>query len=380
MIVSSRKHQLRELGGGDDDPGVAWCRAKCRGLTRPGAVLFHAPSFAFQAAGGGENQLIQTGRHLEALGIDVRLFSCWSDRLEEARLLHLFGMSYEGLELARIAEARQIPVVLSPICWIEPAAMAALASGRVRGALERAKWALKIAVPRWPCWRRELLDRSCAILPNSQAEGKQLVAYFGADARRIHVIPNGVSPRFAGASPERFGTRFGTEPFVLFVGRIEPRKNVLGLVSTVRALGLPLVAIGVAPPGHEAYEAVCRRAGGSAVRWLGPVAHDDPLLASAYAAARVFALPSWFETPGLAALEAALAGTAVVITPLGCTREYFGDRVEYARPDRPRALRRVLERAWLLGASPELKAEVAARYLWSHVAARTAEVYDKVVH
>ncbi len=33
--------------------------------------------------------------------------------------------------------------------------------------------------------------------------------------------------------------------------------------------------------------------------------HDDPLLASAYAAARVFALPSWFETPGLAALEAA---------------------------------------------------------------------------
>ena len=48
--------------------------------------------------------------------------------------------------------------------------------------------------------------------------------------------------------------------------------------------------------------------GGEAVRWLGASDHDDPLLASAYAAARVFALPSWFETPGLAALEAALAG------------------------------------------------------------------------
>ena len=76
----------------------------------------------------------------------------------------------------------------------------------------------------------------------------------------------------------------------------------------------------------------CRRAGEGLVAWLGRLDHDDPLLASAYAAARVFALPSWFETPGLAALEAALAGCAVVITPYGSTREYFGGLVAYARP------------------------------------------------
>ena len=74
--------------------------------------------------------------------------------------------------------------------------------------------------------------------------------------------------------------------------------------------------------------------------------HDDPLLASACAAARVFALPSWFETPGLAALEAALAGCAVVITPFGSPREYFGDLVEYARPDRPGEVSRALGRCW----------------------------------
>ena len=44
------------------------------------------------------------------------------------------------------------------------------------------------------------------------------------------------------------------------------------------------------------------------VSWLGRLDHHDPLLASAYAAARVFALPSWFETPGLAALEAGPGG------------------------------------------------------------------------
>src|SRR4051795_3125182 len=99
-------------------------------------------------------------------------------------------------------------------------------------------------------------------------------------------------------------------------------------------------------PGHGGCAGPCRGWGGGSVRWLGTGEHEDPILASAYASARVFALPSWFETPGLAALEAALAGCAVVVTPFGCTREYFGDWVLYARPDRPRAIARALVRAW----------------------------------
>ena len=90
-------------------------------------------------------------------------------------------------------------------------------------------------------------------------------------------------------------------------------------------------------------------------------------------------LPSWFETPGLAALEAALAGTAVVLTPNGCTREYFGDRVEYARPNRPREVAQSLDRAWNEGPSPGLKAWIGSHYPWTVVAKRTAEAYDHVM-
>jgi glycosyltransferase involved in cell wall biosynthesis len=344
----------------------------------PGSVVFHAPSSVFQAPGGGENQLVQTGRHLEALGVRVRLFFPWIDRLEEARLLHLFGMSREGLELARVARARGLRVVLSTICWVEPRAIAALAPGAARAAWDLAKWGVKVVAPRWPSWRRKLLELADAILPNSRAEARQLVRLFGADARRIHVVPNGVSSGFETAEPGRFRAEHSTEDFVLFVGRIEPRKNVLGLIRAIRPLGLSLWVIGEAPPGHEGYAEACRRAGGTSVRWLGARGHDDPLLASAYAAARVFALPSWFETPGLAALEAALAGCAVVITPFGCTREYFGDRVEYARPDRVREIRRAIQRAWTMGADPRLSAHVGSQYLWTDVAQRTAEVYDQV--
>src|SRR5262245_52257798 len=68
---------------------LRWLAARSRGSIAGGAVMLHAPSFAFQAPGGGENQLIQTGRHLEALGTPIRLFSAWTDRIERARLLHL---------------------------------------------------------------------------------------------------------------------------------------------------------------------------------------------------------------------------------------------------------------------------------------------------
>jgi glycosyltransferase involved in cell wall biosynthesis len=106
--------------------------------------------------------------------------------------------------------------------------------------------------------------------------------------------------------------------------------------------------------------------------------HHDPLLSSAYAAARVFALPSWFETPGLAALEAALAGSPVVITPYGSTRDYFGDLVEYARPDREAEITRAVARCWEEGADPRLSRRIAADYLWPKVAQSTAEAYDQV--
>jgi hypothetical protein len=68
----------------------------------------------------------------------------------------------------------------------------------------------------------------------------------------------------------------------------------------------------------------------------------------------------------------------VVVTPYGCAQEYFGGRVEYARPDRPAEVARALERAWRDGPDPRLAAHVASRFLWPEVARQTAGVYDQV--
>jgi len=357
---------------------ASWLASRCRGDCPAGAVFLHAPAVAFQSPGGGENQLVQTARHLEALEIGVRMFSPWTDRLEDARLLHLFGMSREGLELARLARTRGVPVVLSPICWYEPRALVALETHLARKAAGLAAWCLRRVTHRIPSWRRELLHLADFALPNSRAEADQLTRLFGVPPRRIHIVPNGVLPAFGTAAPEPFRERWGPDPFVLSVGRIEPRKNTLGLVRAVRRLGLPLVVVGEPAPGYRGYAQECRRAGEGLVTWLGWLDHHDPVLASAYAAARVFALPSWFETPGLAALEAALAGCAVAITPYGSTRDYFGGLAAYARPDRPEEVRHALKTCWEEGPDPRLAPWVATHYLWPNVAQITAEVYDRV--
>jgi glycosyltransferase involved in cell wall biosynthesis len=357
---------------------AAWLAARSRGECPDGAVFLHAPSGAFQAPGGGENQLIQTGRHLEAHDVRVRLFSPWTDRLESARLLHLFGMSREGLDLVRLARSRGVPVAISPICWYQARTIAALEPDLPRKVAGLSALCVRSIAPRIPSWRRELLHLADAVLPNSRSEAGQLARLFGVPPGRIRVVPNGVLPAFGTASPEAFRDRWGADPFVLSVGRIEPRKNTLGLIQAIRPLGLPLIHIGDPVPGRGDYFRDCRRAGEGFVTWLEQLDHDDPLLASTYSAARVFALPSWFETPGLAALEAALAGCAVATTPFGSTREYFGDLAVYARPHRPEEIRRAIRICWDRGPDPRLAPRVATHYLWPNVAQITAEVYDQV--
>src|SRR5205823_4818625 len=63
----------RSTAGSRSGPSTtsAWLASRSRGESPPGAVLLHAPSTAFQAPGGGENQLVQTARHLEALEVPI---------------------------------------------------------------------------------------------------------------------------------------------------------------------------------------------------------------------------------------------------------------------------------------------------------------------
>lgn len=355
-----------------------WLRQRTRGRMARDCVLLHAPAQVFQAPGGGENQLVRTARELERLGVSTRPFVPWHDRLERASVLHLFGMSREGLELARVARARSVPVVLSTICWLDARAAWSLAPNSGRAILGVLGLTARRICSRCPSWRRELVHLADRLLPNSQAEAHQLIRYLGVRPEQITVVPNGFDERILDGDARRFRARHGDQPFVLFAGRLEPRKNLLRLIESARSEGLKLVVAGGEVPGWENYARSCRDAGGEQVTWLGRLDPGSGDLADAFSAARVFALPSWFETPGLAALEAAAAGCSIVITPRGCAREYFGDWARYASPGCQRSIRQALREAWRTPAPSELADRVQRCYSWAAIARQVQEVYDHV--
>jgi glycosyltransferase involved in cell wall biosynthesis len=141
--------------------------------------------------------------------------------------------------------------------------------------------------------------------------------------------------------------------------------------------GLPLILVG--HRRDQAYADQVFAEGGARVRYLGPLDHDDPRLASAMAACAAFVLPSTIETPGLAALEAAACGAPVVITSEGSTREYFADYAHYVDPADPADIRRGLDCALAQGRNPALRPHVTGRFTWPAVTADLARVYRLVL-
>lgn len=342
------------------------------------AAFFTYPS-AFQNIGGGEIQLLKTKEYLEREGVTVDLFDLWKHRIEDYDLLHIFGSVKECLGLARTAKANKTAVLVSPVFWSD-LRRALFADG---SALERTGMALrhltKVLCPFFPSSRRKLLSLADGILPNSEMERRQIARLFAIPLRKIHVVPNAVEASFAAAEIGAFRFRFGQDPFILSVGRIEPRKNQLNLIRAIRRMGRRLVLIGSAVSGTEAYDARCRLEGEGFTTFIPTLGHDDPLLASAYAACEIFVLPAWFETPGLAALEAALAGCRVAVTSGGSTREYFGEEVDYLNPADVADIQAAIQRALQRTSSSALRARVLENFTWKQTARKTLEVYQSVL-
>ena len=333
---------------------------------------------AMSAPGGGEVQMLATAKALSQIGLRARLWRPWEDRLATADCLHLFGSLPEHIPLIEWAHGQGVRVLLSTIAWFDLGGYWRGAETLAGSLLAAGRFTLRSACPGLPSWRRRLYHGVDMLLPNSSAEARQLTRLFQVPAERIHIVPNGADARFAAADPGPFIEKYGRRGFVLSVGRIEPRKNQLGLLRALKGTNMPIVVIGDPVPGHEAYYNACRQEAGPNVRFIGHIGHDDPLLASAYGACRCLALASWFETPGLAAIEAAMSGVPLVLPRAGSASEYFGNQALYVRPKKPAEIRHAVQRAFDAGRDAALARRVRDQFTWRAVASATLQAYNKL--
>lgn len=342
-------------------------------------IAFYVYPTAFQSPGGGEVLLLKTKEYLEKAGVSVKLLDPWHDKLRDFDLLHTFGSVKDALPMMEAARRAGIKNVLSTVCWYNwKSAWGTYPDFKTR-LLSLARHGAKCWFPGLPSQRKRMMEISDLLLPNSESEAGQLTRFFNVPKEKIRVIPNAVDESFANISPDLFTAKYGFRDFILLVGRIEPRKNQLNVIRALKGIPNPVVVIGDVVPGYESYEAACRRAADENVHFLGGLPHGSAELKSAYAACNTFVLGTWLETPGLAALEAGLAGAKVVITREGATREYFQDLAAYVSPENPAQIRAQVLKALQKPKTPELSKRIKSEYLWQGAAKRTANAYKEVL-
>jgi glycosyltransferase involved in cell wall biosynthesis len=232
------------------------------------------------------------------------------------------------------------------------------------------------------------------VIAVSQATKQDVVELFGVAPERIDVVHNGVDASFCPAPAgqvEAFRRRQGLpERYILHVGTLEPRKNLVRLVQAfaqVRANdpGQPpakLVLAGGKGWDYGAIFAEVDRLGlAQDVIFPGYVADEE--LAWWYRAAAVFAYPSLMEGFGLPVLEAMACGAPTVTSNLSSLPEVAGDAALLVDPTSMDALADALLRLMAdAGLANDLRARgqaQAARFPWSRTAQQTAAVYRRAL-
>jgi len=234
------------------------------------------------------------------------------------------------------------------------------------------------------------LERAQLVLVPSRAVERDLAELFPACAEKLRVVPFGVGGEFK-PLPDRSAqeeTRRGLglpNPYVLFVGRVEPKKNVRRIVEAFFAAALSrrlphdLVLAGPDENPRALDRFLDHLGFASRVRRLGYVPEDR--LPSVYAAADLLLLPSLAEGFGFPLLEAMASGVPCVISQDEALAELAAGAAIKVPADRLERLREAIERVLT---TPALAAELrekglgrAREFTWERTAELTIAAYEE---
>jgi glycosyltransferase involved in cell wall biosynthesis len=201
-------------------------------------VLFYTDPTAFQMFGGAEIQMLKTKEYVERISrTEIKFFDLFEDKLGDYDLLHCFKLRDECLSLCRLAKLKGLRIAISSIYtrW-NP-----LFETKTRSQLENATNRIGLLFSNLRRYNsvsleqlfpfKDLLEISDVIMPTSRMEADLLSKRFKIDRKKFVPVPIGVESSFSQSNPKLFIDKYGLSNFVLFVGRIERRKNVLTVIK-----------------------------------------------------------------------------------------------------------------------------------------------------
>ena len=247
--------------------------------------------------------------------------------------------------------------------------------------------------PPWPekVYRDRVLPaayhRASAIITVSNASRRDILARWPALKPSLHVISPGVDERYLEAQPDRrpieIGGQLVPEPYLLYVGGMDPRKRLAWAIETWRggqARGISLVVCGVDAGAHAEVRRLVPRDAQDRLFLAPAIAEDD--MPRLYLRAAAVLYPTIGSAFGLPVIEAQAVGTPVLFSETGSLVELKGpgavvlpiddlaawvraaDLIVQSRPSSPGPDR--IARAW------------AGQYSWDASVKRTLAVYDSV--
>jgi len=240
----------------------------------------------------------------------------------------------------------------------------------------------------------EAVRRANRIIAVSHSTKQDLIDLLGAPECKIDVIYEAADPIFRVIPQEEARRRLAEsgmdapESFILFVGTIEPRKNLATLLRAYRLLrdrygmDVPLLLAGAMGwLSQDILDLVDQLELEDRVRFLGRTTTDQ--LLCLYNLADALVHPAHYEGFGLPPLEAMACGAPVVCSDAGSLPEVVGDAAVLVPPDDEEAwavaLHRVLDSPDLQRSLSEKGQARARQFSWEKAARQTLETYRKAV-
>lgn len=366
-------------------------------------VLMQIRRNAFELEGGDTIQMLRTKQALERLGVMIDVSTELHPDVSAYDVVHLFNLTrvQETYFQALNAKKAGKPIVLSTIYWpfeeYESTATLGLRGffGRhlsIDG-MERLKAAGKYALrgerdmgtrylmtSSYTQMQRSILESTDVFLPNAKTEMDKIEEHLNFCSDDYVVVPNAVDVDSIREARELPSEEYaGYEDYLICVGRIDARKNQLNLVRAIEGTGYKLLLVGKESPGHKRYfrQVMAEAKRNSNIEYVERI--DNSELYKVYARCPVSVLPSWFETPGLASLEAAAMGCRIIVSPKGTTRDYFGDDAFYCDVSDPLSIRSCIDNAYRAEPKAVFAERIMTECTWDKAAERTFEGYRKAL-